>query len=280
MRGLYLNSYPLTCEGTVSLFKLPGAAASRRRDEIQRAVGVNVWVEGDDAYAYQEPCQQAAEVSRSLEQTDNLALFILREILVDHCRSLGFDSWVARAGELRVVGVIPHMTEDRFRVEHVLNLRVSAEEYIRSGPLLTARHRTSWQCSDPLSDPDIAALAPRQRAVRLGGEGPPRGRVVRVAGSSVFLRVGSEEVEVAAKDYTLTANAAFVSRWRGSAVLRKVRMSSGELTISGKRNQHGIEDRFKLAARAVRQLGGEIALVGGGRVEIAKAPVQIRLEAT
>jgi len=278
MGGLYLNSYPLSCEGAVSLFKLPGAAVSRRRAEIQRAVGVNVWVEDDDAYAYGEPSQQAAEVSRSLEQMDSLALFVLREVLVDHCKSLGFDSWVARAGELRVMGVIPHMIEDRFRVEHVLNLRVTAEEYVRSGALLTARHRTSWRCADPLSHPDIAALAPRQRAVRVGGDGPHRGRVVRVAGSSAFLRVGSEEVEVAAKDYTLSINAAFVAKWRGSAVLRKVRVSSGELTISGKRNQHGIEDRFKLAARAVRQLGGEIAVEGGGRIEIAKAPVQIRLE--
>jgi hypothetical protein len=50
------------------------------------------------------------------------------------------------------------------------------------------------------------------------------------------------------------------------------------LTVSGKRNQHGVEDRFKLVGDAVRRLGSEIA-AGEGRIAIAARPVQVRVEA-
>jgi hypothetical protein len=224
--NIYLNSYPMSAEGSVSLYKLAGAASSKRRKEIQRETGVSVWVEGDDAFAYREPSGSNAEqVEISWGEIRDLELFVLREALVDHCQALGFDAWIARAGEINVAGVTPPSTEDRFCIDHVLNLRISREEFLPDGPVLTARHRTSWRCIDPLSNRDMASLAPRQRAVRLKGDGPYRGKVVRMAGSSAYLLVGGREVEVDAQDYTLTANAALIARWRGSSALRKGRKS-------------------------------------------------------
>lgn len=281
MPGLYLNSYPLTCSGDVRVFELTNAAATRQRREIQEDAGVTVWFEDGNAYSYGEPrAPNVIESTRPLAPLNGLGLFVIREAIAEHCRSLGFEAWIGRAGEIHVTGAIPHAIEDRFWIEHVLHLRITTEEYIDADVVLTARHRTAWRCTDALTDADLAARAPRQPATRLRGDGPRRGRVERVSGNAVTLRVGPEKVEVAAGDYTLAVNAAFVAGWRGSGVLRQLRVTTGELTVSGKRNEHGIEDRFKLVGDAVRRLGGTVAVVGGGHIDIARVPVQIRLETT
>lgn len=101
---------------------------------------------------------------------------------------------------------------------------------------------------------------------------------MRVSEEVAVLRCGADQIEVAAEDYTLAVNAAFIAQWRGSAILRQVRVTTGDLTVSGRRNQHGVEDRFRLVGNAVRQLGESVEVAGGGSLSIARAPVQIRLE--
>jgi hypothetical protein len=279
--GLYLNSYPLTCSGDFRAFEMKEAAATRSRQDIQDEVGVAVWGEGSNVYSYRVP-QTSSFVERtwSLAPPTRLGLFVIRDAIVEHCRSLGFDPWVGRAGELHVAGAIPHAAEDRFRIDHILDLRVGTEEYIDADAVLTARHRTTWRCLDALSDPDLAARAKGFPAVRLRGDGPNRGRVERLRGETATLRVGVQEIEVPAADYTLAVNAAFVSGWRGPSVLRKLRVTTGDLTVNGKRNQHGVEDRFKLVGDGVRRLGGTVPVAEDGSIDIAGAPVQVRLEAT
>jgi hypothetical protein len=277
--GLYLNSYPLTCSGDVRVFEMVGIAAERTRREVRDIAGVPVWVERDSAFSYDNPgVPGAVKASRSLARPTGLSMFVMREAILAHCRSLDFDAWIGRAGELHVSGVTPPAREDRFQIEHTLQLRVGTEEYIDADAVLTARHRTRWRCTDSLSTPELAARASGSPAIRLRGDGPRRGQVTSIQGQTATLRVGAEAVDVVADDYTLTANAALVAGWRGSSVLRKLRVTAGELTISGKRNQHGVEDRFKLVGDAVRRLGGRIAVEEGGLIEIGRTPIQIRLE--
>ena len=76
----------------------------------------------------------------------------------------------------------------------------------------------------------------------------------------------------------MAVNASVVAGWRGLNVLRQLRVTTGELTVSGKRNQHEIADRFKLIGDAVRELGTPITANGGAQIEIARARCQIRLE--
>jgi hypothetical protein len=277
--NLYLNSYDLKTEGSASIFRLLKAEALADRRDLQRSIGVRVWIEDSNVFAYQKPSGQDAEESQfDLRRSGQMGMFVLREALLEHCQALGFEAWIARAGEIRIMGVTPPSDTDLFRVEHVLHVRIGREETAAGMPVLTARHRTSWRCIDDLSDPKVASFASRQWAVRLSGEGPARGRVVGVGGDSAVLEVGPEEVEVNAADYTLSVNAALVANWRGSSVLRQIRVNAGDLTVRGKRNRHGIEDRFKRAGQAVRALGGEFPVRGQARVRIEKSPVQVRLE--
>lgn len=277
--GLFLNAFSLVPKGRVALFEMRAALAERRRDELRDVVGVSVWAAGSDALSYEEPHGfDAEERLEDLDRVNGLTLFVLREAVVHHARTLGFDAWVGRAGELQITGLPTPAVEDRFRLEQGLALRVSPEEFIDAPAVLTARHRTLWRSAEPLSDEEVAAHAPGQSAVRLRGDGPRRGRVERIEGEVATLLYRDEPVEVAAADYTLTVNAALVAHWRGTRVLQRLRVTAGEMTVTGRRNQHAVADRFKLAGDAVRRLGGTIPVTGGGEITISKRPIQVRLE--
>lgn len=280
MAGIYLNSYPLTYEGAVRLYKLPAAAGERRRRQIEDDLGIRVWVEDSDAFSFAEPQTAATvqEVLHELRPVGPLSNFAVREALIEHCRELGLDAWSGRAGEVHVSGAIPPATADQFHIEHVLRVRIASEEYVNTDAVLTARHRTAWRTTASLASPAVAAVAVGQPAHRVRGEGPRRGQVSRIDGPSAVLRWRGTEVAVNADDYSVAANAAFISRWRGSQALRQVRVAAGDMTVNGRRNQHGVRDRFKLAGDAVRAFGGELSLVGGGRVTIGRKPVEVRLE--
>jgi hypothetical protein len=185
---------------------------------------------------------------------------------------------VWQGGEIHLVGPIESAAEDRFRIEHGISMRVSCEEYVDADAILTVRHRAHWLCADSLAVPDVRARAVGRRAVRLAGDGPHRGWVRSVVGDQAVLEVGDDDITVAAADYTVSVNSAFVAAWRGSAVLRRVRVNTGDLTTTGKRNRHAVEDRFKLVGDAVRKLGSVIQLSGGAKIEIARLPVAVRLE--
>ena len=280
MAGFFLNSYPLICTGKVRLYRLPAGRVRPRRYELRDELGVAVWIEGSDVFMYEEPRNGEVElIDRPLAPVDELSLFAIREAMVAHCHRLDFEASIVRAGELRIVGAIPAATEDCFRIEPVLKVRVNTEEFVDTGAVLTARQRTAWRSAAPLIESDVATQAPGEWAVRVNGDGPRRGRVLNVTGSTAILRCGEDEVEVLASEYVLAVNAALIARWRGPAVLRRVRITAGDLTIRGKRNQHGIADRFKLVGDAVRRLGGNVPVGPDGALEIAARPIQVRLEA-
>lgn len=279
MAGLFLNAFSLVPEGRVVLFEMRDALADRRRNELRDLAGVSVWAVRSDALSYEKPHGfDAEERFEDLAPVDGLTLFVLREAIVHHARTLGFDAWVGRAGELQITRLPTPAVEDRFRLEQGLALRVSPEEFVDAPVVLTARHRTLWRSAEPLSDEEVAAHAPGQSAVRVRGKGPRRGRVERVDGEVATLLYRDEPVEVAAADYTLAVNSALIARWRGSRVLHRVRVTAGEMTVTGRRNQHAVADRFKLAGDAVRLLGETIPVAGGGEITISKRPVQVRLE--
>lgn len=279
MAGVFLNAFSLVPNGSVALFEMRGALAERRRDELRDVVGVSVWADGRDAVSYEQPHDfEAEERVEALNPASGLTLFVLREAIVHHARTLGFDSWVGRAGELQITGLPTPAVEDRFRLEQGLALRVSPEEFVEAPVVLTARHRTLWRSAEPLTDAEVAARAPGQSAVRLRGGGPRRGRVDRVEGEVATLLYRNKPVQVAAADYTLAVNAALVARWRGPRVLQTLRVTAGEMTVTGRRNQHAVADRFKLAGDAVRLLGGTVPVAGGGEITISNRPIQVRLE--
>lgn len=279
MPGLYLNSYPLTLTGQVECFRLPGAGRDRLRRDVEEELGISVRLVEDDAYAYQQPSSGDAEVlTRSANDLDEPGFFLLREALVEHCAGLGLDARAGRAGEITVSGLEEPLEQDRFQIVHDLVLRLAREAYAQADALLVARARTGWRTQDTLADADVASHAVGRRANRVSGDGPRSGRVARIEGGSVWLQLGTEEVEAPASAYNLSVNSAVVAGWRGGQVLRDMRITTGEFTVTGRRNQHAVADRFMRVGASVRALGEAIALRGGGSIAIGRQPVTIRLE--
>jgi hypothetical protein len=62
--NLYLNSYDLKTEGSASIFRLLKAEALADRRDLQRSIGVRVWIEDSNVFAYQKPSGQDAEESQ------------------------------------------------------------------------------------------------------------------------------------------------------------------------------------------------------------------------
>jgi hypothetical protein len=276
--GLYLNSYAVSCEGAARLHHLTGTVDTNLR-ALRRDLGVSLWGEDDSVYAYADPgvaCEDVTEVLRPLRR---LGLFALREALVAHAGEFGFDAWIGRGQEIQIRGMTEAAVEDRFRIEPVLHLRLGREAHIEADAVITARHRNLWRCADALSEPDVAVRAVGHPAVRLRGTGPRRGRVKAVAGDELVLDLREGPTSVAADDYTLAVNSAFIAAWRGSDVLHQVRLSAGEITHSGQRNRYGVQERFRMAGGALRRLGGEIPVRGGAVMRIPERAVQVRLEA-
>lgn len=246
--------------------------------DLRRDLGVNLWGEGDEVYAYVDPGVPCKDVTEALHPPRRLGLFALREALLAHASDLGFEAWIGRAHEIHVRGMTDPAVEDRFLVEPALQLRVGREAHINADAVITARHRNLWRCADALSNPDVAARAAGHPAVRLRGSGPRRGKVKSVTGDELVLDLREGLTSVAADDYTLAVNAAFIAGWRGSKVLHQVRLSAGEITQSGQRNRYGVQERFRMAGVALRRLGSEIPVRGGAVMRIPDRAVQVRLE--
>jgi len=281
MSGHFLNSYPLTLRGEVELFEVKEAARDFTRAQLRETLGASVWLGRSDAYCYVDPGPAAPRgqiVTRSLTPTDPISRWAMREALAFHCHDLGYEAWFGRAGELHLMGPIPPATEDRFRIEHGLVMRLSHEDFIEADAILTARPRTRWICTGTLAELEIASRAVGRRAIRLGGNGPRTGVVASVSEGRVTLRSGGFETEVDADKYTISANASLIAQWRGTAVLRRVRFTAGDLTANGKKNRHAVEDRFKLLGDSIRKLGPKFSTKGGGEIEIGARPVSIRME--
>jgi hypothetical protein len=281
MAGLYLNSYGLTFDGDVRLFRMPDAGASYRRNELRDLAGVSVWLDHNDAFTYKQPAADAPAVeviTRPLTPRDTVSLWAAREAVIAHCGEHGYEARFGWGGELQIAGLIAPADEDRFRIEHVIWIRIAEEEYVKADAVLTARRRARWSYRGSLADAEAQRWAPGRRALRLLGDGPVTGRILAVDGDRLTLLAGADELELTARDYTMTVDSRVVAAWGGAGVLRRVRTTTGDLTVTGKRNKHAVEDRFKLVGDAIRRLGSTIKVVGGGQLTVSERPLGIRLE--
>ena len=275
---MFLNSYGLTPEGTASLYEIDGGLAHRTRDELRELAGTEVWTVGTDAYSYEEPRGLAfSAVKRAISTEDNISTFVLREALIQHARSLGLEAWTGRSREIEIRGLTTAVTEDVFEIEQVLTVRVTSEFYVDTPFLLTARPKARWRSALPLSDATVASHAVGESAIQSSGDGPRRGRIVALNGSTATLLVAGKELEVNADDYKLAVNAGLVSRWRGPSVLSHLRVAGGEYTSEHRRNQHAVADRFKFMGDSVRRLGDRVPVNGGGSITIGP-PVRLRVQ--
>jgi hypothetical protein len=277
--GLCLNSYLLALEGEIDVFRIPDAARLWTRDDVRLRLGANVFVQRADAYTYGQPHGEAQTCSIPLSSPDALALFALREALLEHCVRRGAtEAWAGKAAELHAKGFLPPIDVNILRLESVTGLRLSAEEFVPEGLLLTVRHRRAWRTAGTLADPDLASRARGVSAVRIAGDGPARARVEDVANGIARLRTRDTVVEAAASHYALAATTALVAAWRGSAALREVRLAAGDVMQNGRANPAAVRDRFKAADAAKEMLGDTVPIRGDGEVRLPPQPVTVRLE--
>jgi hypothetical protein len=277
--GLYLNSYLLETSGSVDLFEIPDAARTASRDELRDTLGVNVFVLRDSAFTYCKPSQEARTRSVPLAPARRLGLFALREALLEHCvRQGASEAWPGRAGELHAKNLLPPVSVDRFQLDSETGLRLGEEEFLSEGVLLTVRHRRAWRTEASLADRDVATRARGLSAVRIGGDGPARGRIEDLDGDRVKLLARGSHRECMASDYALAATTALVASWRGSDVLRKVRVATGDVMQNGRANPAAVRDRFRAAGAAKKTLGDSIPVAGSGTVAIPSHAVAVRLE--
>jgi hypothetical protein len=281
MAGLYLNSYGLTLDGDVRLFRMADAGSSYRRHELRDLAGVSVWLDHNDAFAYERPAADAPAtevVTRPLTPRTTVSLWAAREAVIAHCGEHGYEARFGHGGELQIAGLIESADEGKFRIEHVIWIRIADEEYVDASAVLTARHRARWSYRGSLADREAQAWASGRRALRLNGDGPATGRIAAVDGDRLILLAGGDELALAASHYTMTIDSRLVAAWGGSGALRRMRTTTGDLTVTGKRNKHAVEDRFKLVGDAMRRLGTTITVIGGGQLIISDRPLGIRLE--
>ncbi len=277
--GLYLNSYLLETSGSVDLFELPDTARTASRDELREMLGVNVFVLRDSAFTYCKPSRDARTRSVPIAPARRLGLFALREALLEHCvRQGASDAWPGRAGELHAKSLLPPIAVDRFQLDSETGLRLSEEEFLSEGILLTVRHRRSWRTAASLADGEIAGRARGLSAVRIAGDGPARGRIDDLDGERVNLLVRGSHQECMASDYALAATTALVASWRGSEVLRQVRVATGDAMQNGRANPAAVRDRFRAVGAAKKTLGDSIPIAGNGTVAIPAHAVAVRLE--
>ena len=237
-----------------------------------------LWGERDSFWAASEPPGVGAQ-SRSFSagRPRGRVLFAAREALVAHAVAQAFDAWFGRAGEMSFLGLLAPQELDRFVLEPQLVLRLVQEDYLDIDAAVVVRARTRWRSKERLDEPQVAAIALGQPAVRLGGTGPRRGQVVSVGRDELVLRAGHDEHRVPPADYALVTGSRLVVAWRGQQVFRQLQVASGVLTVSNKRNRYAVRDRFETAGRMLRSLGWPIALPGSGQMVLG-SPIGVELE--
>jgi hypothetical protein len=277
--GLYINSYLLATSGTIDLFEIPDAARTATRDALRQQLGVNVFVLRDDAFTYAKPPVDGRHRAVRLSPPRGLGLFAVREALLEHCiRQGASEAWPGRAGELYAKNLLDPISVDRFQLDSETGLRLSEEEFLADGILLTVRHRRSWRTVASLADPEVAVRALGLGAVRIGGDGPARGRIEKLAAGNVKLMARGIPYEAHASSYALAATTALVASWRGTDVLRAVRVAAGDVMQNGRANPAAIRDRFLAAGKARKMLGESLPIAGTGSISIPSQAVEVRLE--
>jgi hypothetical protein len=217
----------------------------------------------------------ASHVEVSCDFDRGLHLFDLRERLAAHAREGGLDVWFGRGGELHVAGLPGGRDVDGIAVERRLRLRVVEDEQF--GTALIARHGTRWTA--PLTNPNVVAAAVGERVYRRGIGEPRAVTVVRGLGNGrVVVAADGNEIEVAADDFTLAVNSAYIRRNHGSNTLQNVLVAAGSLTSSHQRNRYAVKDRFVAMGQSLSALGWKFDLGGGRAAEIEPTLAEIRIQ--
>jgi len=275
--GLYLNAYSLRFVGEVELWRLPREADEDKRVR-EAELGVALWGERDAFWAVNRPPISEATIERiPARRPRGRVLFAAREAIVSHALANDREAWFGRAGEMSCLGLLPSQTIDRFVLEPQLVMRLVQERFVQTDSAVVVRARTRWRCAGTLADTDLRRHAVGEPAVRVSGSGPRRGHVHSVSADELQLRAAAETVSVSPRDYTLVAGSRFVAAWRGHDVLRELQVASGMLTVSNRRNQYAVKDRFLTAGRMLRGLGWPVPFPGGGHIEL-DSPLQIQME--
>jgi hypothetical protein len=213
----------------------------------------------------------------SAKQPRGRVLFATREAIVDHARAAQREAWFGRAGEMSCLGLSPSQETDRFVLEPQLVMRLVQEPYVDLDAAVVVRTRTRWRCAGTLADRELHAYAIGEPAVRLGGDGPHRGRVEALSTDELRLAVGDDTASVSPADYALVAGSRLVVAYRGQQALRELQIASGVLTVTNRRNRYAVKERFRMAGSMLRALDWPVALPGGGRIELC-APLQLAME--
>ena len=271
-RGLALNRFTVECPGVHRLTRLPLQESRDARRDLQRRLGASLHTTKDYAYASGEFAEgSTVEVACDFDWA--LHQFDLREALARQADARGFRVWFARAGELHVVGLPGGRVIDGVDLQRKLRIRLTADE---EGATLSARHGTRWLTAS-LVDAAVAARAVGESAVRLSDGWPSRGQVVAVAGDTLTLRVGGDDIEAIAADYAITASAAYVRRHHGTQTLKALQVASGSMTDAGQRNRYAVKDRFAALIADMGALGWTID-VGGREAKIEQEWAEIRVQ--
>lgn len=271
-RGLALNRFVVRCPGVHLVTRLPRPESRDARRDLERRLGVTLFVTADHAYASGEVADgNTVEVSCDFDPL--LHQFDLREALARQAGARGFRVWFARGGELHVAGLPGGRVIDGIDLQRRLRIRLTADEGATS---LSARHGTRWLTAS-LADATVGARAVGESAVRLSEGWPSRGEVLAVDGDALTLRTSGESVEVLAADYATTASAAYVRRHHGPQTLKALQVASGSMTDHGQRNRYAVKDRFAALIDDMGALGWTVD-VGVRQAVVEQEWAEIRVQ--
>jgi hypothetical protein len=259
--------------------RIPIPPSRQHRLDLEGEIGQPLFVL--DQFAYASGDVDLVGGSRHELPCDfepRLHVWDLRSAFATTAIRRGFDAWFGFGGEIAVVGFPDALEVDGIRVRP--RLRVRMEEDGSDLPLirLVGRRDTRWLVRGSLADAPAPARAEGERAVRVAGDGPRTGEIVRLRPDVATIRAGANEFDVSPGDYALAAPYGYVLRNHGSETLRRLQIASGSLTSSGQRNRYAVKDRFVGLAACFDALGWAFELPNEGRAVISSEWTEIRVQ--
>jgi hypothetical protein len=278
-QGIFLNAFPIGCSGAHQLTRIPRFASREERSALEDELGLRFWGSGDHLFASRELDLPGGEiVDVGCDDDPALHLYALKEALRAHASTKASDVWFGMGGILHVSGLLEPTCHGRALSEVELQLRIIAEGMLEPETLLIARIRHRWAFADTLDHVAHQVAAVGGTAMRVSGDGPPRGEIFRFDGDSLVIWSNEQEHTVAASDYRLRADVPLVRQILGADTLFALQVASGSLATNHRRNQSAIKDRFVALERALDALGNEFPISPGATARIEKDPVEVRVQ--
>jgi hypothetical protein len=284
MTQLLLNAHEIVCDGPHRLWRVDLRGEHVERRDLVSRYGVPIWVARNEAWSV-DPIEapDVSEVSVSCEAAGDIHGFLLREALIRHGRSVGYEVWIGFGNELSCADIEhPLRDEGPVQVEPVLRMRVAREGLDNELTLLVIRRSARWRFVENLGADWLRAVAVGETAVRLRGEGPMRAMVESLAGDELVLAPRRRDRQrVRAEDYTLVAYPTLVYRaLRGRPedaddVLRRVYEATGTIDAYRRRNRMAVRERTEAAEVMLEEFGREVPLPSGGQIRIEERRVEI-----